>query len=125
MSEILKLVGDNTRAIRKSQNLSQEKLAERAGVDYRYIGFIEQGRVNPTLKSLEKIAAALKINFAVLFINIETRKNLVENHINLFPKMKPMQKRIYGQLRKADPGQLKLFEYIIKGLMKRKRKSRS
>jgi len=54
-------VGQNIRKIRKSRGLSQEALANLAGVHRTYIGIIERAERNITLASLEKISKALKV----------------------------------------------------------------
>lgn len=54
--------GENIRRIRREKELSQEKLAELAGLDPKTIIQIEGGRRNPTLGSLQKIAKALKVD---------------------------------------------------------------
>lgn len=46
---------------RLKQGLSQESLAELAGVHRTYIGMIERAEKNITLENIEKIAKALKI----------------------------------------------------------------
>ncbi len=64
-----KLMGQRLKKIRKSKDLSQEQVAEKAGLNPKYYGFIEQGRLsaNPTLAVLLKIAKALKTDLASLF----------------------------------------------------------
>jgi len=62
----LTVLGKNIKTIRKNNGLSQQKLAARAGFDYRYVGFLEQARINPTIKTLEKIAKALNIQVCEL-----------------------------------------------------------
>ncbi|MCY4577275.1 MAG: helix-turn-helix transcriptional regulator [Candidatus Kaiserbacteria bacterium] len=52
---------------RKRLGLSQEDLASRAGVHRTYIGMIERGEKNITLKNIEKIAKALEINIVDFF----------------------------------------------------------
>ena len=52
---------ENMRKYRKKAKLTQEKLAELCGSDFRYIGQIETGTRCPSLEFIEKIAAALKI----------------------------------------------------------------
>lgn len=47
---------------RKAQQLSQEQLAELAGVHRTYIGMIERAEKNITLCNIEKIANALKVS---------------------------------------------------------------
>lgn len=51
---------------RAELGMSQEKLAERAGLHRTYISDIERGARNPTLGSIEKLALALNVSMAVL-----------------------------------------------------------
>lgn len=51
---------------RLKQNLSQEKLAEIAGVHRNYIGFLERAERDPSLSYIEKIAKALKVKISNL-----------------------------------------------------------
>jgi transcriptional regulator with XRE-family HTH domain len=68
----LTVLGKNIKTIRKNNGLSQQKLAARAGFDYRYIGFLEQARINPTVKTLEKIARALNVQVCELLPSTST-----------------------------------------------------
>jgi transcriptional regulator with XRE-family HTH domain len=56
------LFGKNVRKFRLSQGLSQDALAEKAGLHRTYIGAVERGERNITLINAEKIANALGIN---------------------------------------------------------------
>lgn len=47
--------------IRKTKKITQAQLAERAGVDRHHISDIENGKMSPTVKTLEKIARALGV----------------------------------------------------------------
>jgi transcriptional regulator with XRE-family HTH domain len=57
--EILKDVGSRVRQARLKKQLSQEALADQAGLDRTYIGAVERGERNITILSLLKIARAL------------------------------------------------------------------
>lgn len=59
---ILLRFGKNVQKYRKAQHLSQERLAELAGVHRTYVGMIERAEKNITLCSIEKIANALNIS---------------------------------------------------------------
>lgn len=61
MGTIYKKLGDNIRTIRKRGGLTQEELAEMANMDPKSVIEIENGKRNPTLKTIKKIANALKI----------------------------------------------------------------
>jgi len=52
---------ENMKKYRKEAKLTQEKLAEICGTDYRYIGQMETGIRCPSLDYVERIASALKI----------------------------------------------------------------
>ena len=56
-----RIVGQEIRAHRKQAGLSQEKLAEKASLSYKYLGEVERGYVNVSLDSLMRITKALKI----------------------------------------------------------------
>lgn len=55
MNSVLKKFGDKVREKRVKQGLSQEGLADRAGVHRTYIGMIERAEKNITLKNIDKI----------------------------------------------------------------------
>jgi len=52
-------LGENVRARREALHQSQEELADRAGIDVRYLGGIERVQRNPSLKVIVAIAEAL------------------------------------------------------------------
>lgn len=54
-------IGDNIRAARREAKLSQEKLAELAGMDRQAINRIEQGHQSPLVDNLIRIADALDV----------------------------------------------------------------
>lgn len=64
--QILLRFGQNVQKYRKIQGLSQEKLADLAGVHRTYIGMIERAEKNITLCNIEKIAKALDVNITKL-----------------------------------------------------------
>lgn len=53
--------GKRVREMRKSKGISQERLAEMAGIDRSYMGNIERGEKNITLKKAYEICDALEI----------------------------------------------------------------
>jgi transcriptional regulator with XRE-family HTH domain len=64
--QILAALGSNVRSFREVKNLTQEKLAERAGLDPTYISGIERGLRNPGIKNVARVAKALGISTARL-----------------------------------------------------------
>jgi len=61
------LFGISVRAWRGRLGLSQEELAERAGLHRTYVCDIERGARNVSLKSIEKLAKALEISLPAVF----------------------------------------------------------
>jgi transcriptional regulator with XRE-family HTH domain len=71
-------VGRQLRAVRTAFGLSQRELAKRAGVTNGMISLIEQGRVSPSVGSLQKILGCLPMTMAEFFTrDIESHDNVV------------------------------------------------
>lgn len=71
---IQKKFGDRVRELRRARDLSQEELAFRAGVHRTYLGGIERGERNPSLKNIAAIANALNVTLTELFQSIKSKK---------------------------------------------------
>ena len=54
-------LGRSIRQLRNKAELTQAQLAEKAGISTTFIGYIEIGQRKPSLRVLNKIAAALKV----------------------------------------------------------------
>jgi transcriptional regulator with XRE-family HTH domain len=59
--DLQRTLGKNLRGFREAEDLSQEAFAEVLGVHRTYMGALERGERNISLKSVEKIAGKLKI----------------------------------------------------------------
>jgi transcriptional regulator with XRE-family HTH domain len=59
--------GKRLRELRQKANLSQEELADLAGLDRSYIGGVERGQRNVSLVNIHRIAQALKMRPGGLF----------------------------------------------------------
>jgi len=70
MNNILINFGKRVLLFRKKANLSQEQLASLSNLHRTYIGMIERGEKNITLKNIEKIAKALNIHISELLKDI-------------------------------------------------------
>ena len=64
--DVAKEFGKKLREKRKSLGLSQDKLALDAEIDRSYIGRVERGEVNVTLKVVYTLAATLKCEVKIL-----------------------------------------------------------
>jgi len=63
----LKKFGKRLAEIRKDKGITQERLAEMVDVHRTYIGFIEQGKRNPSIGNINKISKVLKVRLSELF----------------------------------------------------------
>lgn len=61
------IVGKKIKRARKERKLSQEEVADRAGIHLTTFGRIERGEANPPVSTLYKIAQALKKSMKDLF----------------------------------------------------------
>lgn len=73
--ELLWSVGSRIRAARKAKGLTQEQLAELTGLDRVAVGYLEQGRRAPRLKTLHTLADKLDVD-----VSYFTTTNHDHNH---------------------------------------------
>jgi len=67
LETLQKRLGDRVRELRSERKLSQEELAYKAGVHRTYLGGIERGERNPSLRNIAAIAEALDVTLSELF----------------------------------------------------------
>jgi len=60
--DIISIIASNIKRYRLEKGLSQEALADKAGLHRTYISLLERKKKNVSIKILEKIANALEIN---------------------------------------------------------------
>ncbi|MDI1429617.1 helix-turn-helix domain-containing protein [Polyangium sorediatum] len=65
--EILGYIGANVRRLRLSRGLTQERLAEAAGLDLRFLQRVERGQTNVGVAVVVALADALNVPPARLF----------------------------------------------------------
>ena len=66
--DLQRAVGRNLRSLRKARGLSQEAFADLLGVHRTYLGGIERGERNLTLRNLERIARRIEVDPLSLLI---------------------------------------------------------
>lgn len=64
--DIISIIASNIKKYRLEKGLSQEALADKAGLHRTYISLLERKKKNVSIKILEKIANALEISIASL-----------------------------------------------------------
>src|SRR4051794_4997971 len=63
----LSLIAWNLRLLRTAHGYTQDELAVEAGVDRKFIGWLEGRKGNPTLKMLERLAITLAVPLQSFF----------------------------------------------------------
>ncbi len=66
-SEVRKIIGANIKAARERQNLSQEEVAERAGMKANYYAKIERGVLGTAPEKIHSIIKALGVSASDIF----------------------------------------------------------
>lgn len=67
MTPVQRRFGARVRKLRNARGWSQEELAERAKKHWTYVGGVERGERNPTLKVIADLAHAFGIPIRELF----------------------------------------------------------
>lgn len=67
MENLYILIGKRVKEVRTKLNLTQEELADKAGLHPSYIGQVERGSKKVSIKTLEKITHALNIPLKSIF----------------------------------------------------------
>lgn len=68
--DVLQRFGENLLRIRQARKLSQESLAERAGIHRTQISMFETGQRQPLLETLVRLAGALEVPVPTLLEGI-------------------------------------------------------
>jgi transcriptional regulator with XRE-family HTH domain len=80
-ADLARFLGRRLREIRLNKGLRQQDLQDR-GMSYKYYQRIEGGKVNPTLRSLEKLAFALGVSVFDFFHNPGRKKVRLQRERN-------------------------------------------
>lgn len=100
-------IGKKIKEYRKINDFTQETLGEKAGLHYSYIGQVERGEKEPSLKSLIRIADALGIGVDKLLINYDLSSDASIRISN-----------ITDLLLKRDEKELEMIYTLLKDLTK-------
>lgn len=77
--DVKKQFGAAIRLHRSKLGISQEELAERAGLHRTYVSDVERGARNVSLESIQRLAEALEVSLSVLFLRLGHSPNSRES----------------------------------------------
>jgi transcriptional regulator with XRE-family HTH domain len=63
--------GRRVRSLRSDLGMSQEDLAAKCALDRTYVGGIERGERNPSLKNISKLAISLGVSLSQLMEGVD------------------------------------------------------
>lgn len=63
---VIKIIAHNVLGLRTNKKWTQEQLASLSDMSEKYLGKIERGEANPTIKKLESLCKALEISVEAL-----------------------------------------------------------
>ena len=101
-----KLFGKRVRAVRKAARITQEKAAEAAHLNSKYLGEIERGEKRPSFEAIIALSKALDVLPEVLF-RFDSEDN----------DDKALRRKIENLLQKASTSQLQRVHKIIRVLL--------
>lgn len=80
MSDLKSQFRQNLRDLRELNGLSQERLAEKAGVSMTFIAHLETGRKSPSFETLEQLSQVLGVHpYRLLIPKAPLEKKMVED----------------------------------------------
>jgi transcriptional regulator with XRE-family HTH domain len=80
-------IGDNIKRIRTAKNLSQKEVVTAAKLDTAQYSRIENGKTDPSVGTLERIAKALGVSLAELFASTDELKEINSHDKTLMEKV--------------------------------------
>lgn len=109
------IIADKMQYARKLKGLTQKELAMRAGISPGLVGQIEMGKVNASLKTIEKIAQVLGVSVCYLILDRDEVEGMVGG---ISPELREMLlnknvQAVIGSICQLEEDKLKLvFNFI-------------
>jgi transcriptional regulator with XRE-family HTH domain len=108
MDELLSL-GVKLRELRKERNLSQRDLAAQAGISPNAISLIERDEISPSVATLQRLAAALKVKMSYFFEDDNPQASVIHIKASERPSLTSRGLMIAGLGRRLREQELEPF----------------
>ena len=86
--KILKEIGENIRAVRKSKNLTIETLSELAGISESFLGTVERGESSLSIETLINLCKVLDVSADFLVMHGQSAPALSDKRDTLLTMLK-------------------------------------
>ena len=103
---VIDSLGLRIKELRKKKKLTQDELSEKAGITGKYMGMIERGEVNVSVKILENLAEVLGVQVADFFE--------FDNQVS----PEEQRERLLEMVKSASDSELKLLFKVANTLLK-------
>ena len=105
MDDLTKRLGGRIRKLRKGRGLTQEQLAQEAGISDKYLSEVERGVSKVSVEVLDKVASGL---------NVELRDLL---SIDLDEDRKQMEEYLHKLIKGASDEQLVMLQRVVRAVL--------
>lgn len=112
MKNLFEILGKRIKEERKKRGLTQERLAELAGISNNFISYIESGRKTASLKTIKKIADILELPLSELFEGVSLPKKTETDYTT---------KQILYLIHDKSPSTKKLFLRLCQTVVQQKK----
>jgi transcriptional regulator with XRE-family HTH domain len=99
------IIGARIKEIRARNRINKERLAERMGINPKYLSSIERGKENPSLNTLIKLSESLEVDLGEIFSLLQIEDPAKRKSL------------IISLLDDADSEQLKIIFKIISAII--------
>ena len=99
------IIGARISRLRAKKGLTQEELAERMGINPKYLSSIERGKENPTLQTLIKASESLEIDFSEMLSILEAEDPVKSREL------------LHFMIDQADEEQLRIIYSVVRGVL--------
>ncbi len=96
MSDFKKLLGKRIKEIRKSKNLTQEKLVELINIEVPSMSYIETGKFAPSVETLQKLSEVLQVKpWEFYYFETLTQEEMINELITTLKHNKQLTETVY------------------------------
>ena len=97
MKNIKQLLGQRIKELRKRKKLTQERLAELAGIEIPSLSNIENGKNYPSYETIDKLSKAFDVKpFELyLFEDCQSKEELLREMVSVMSNDEPLTRKMY------------------------------